>query len=79
MSEVDVIQVGDTGEVISVQLSGSVAVTGVQIPAPIGGISAGEAQDLIDNSLGDHIVAPLPHPAYDDIPSLTLLFENRLV
>lgn len=25
-----------------------------------------------------HVEAPEPHPAYDDIPSLTTLFENRL-
>jgi hypothetical protein len=29
--------------------------------------------------LAEHIVAELPHPAYDDIPSLTVLFENGLV
>jgi len=29
--------------------------------------------------LAEHIVAPTPHPAYDDIPSLTVLFENGLV
>lgn len=28
--------------------------------------------------LGPHIDSPTPHPAYDDLPSLTLLFENRL-
>lgn len=26
-----------------------------------------------------HVQASEPHPAYDDIPSLTLLFENGLV
>lgn len=29
--------------------------------------------------LAQHIVAPEPHAAYDDIPSLTVLFENGLV
>jgi hypothetical protein len=29
--------------------------------------------------LAEHIVAPEPHPAYDDIPSLTVLFENGLI
>ncbi|POH63641.1 hypothetical protein C3B60_16130 [Cryobacterium zongtaii] len=28
--------------------------------------------------LAAHILAPEPHPAYDDIPSFTLLFENGL-
>lgn len=32
-----------------------------------------------DAVLAPHIAAPLPHPAYDDLPSLTLLFENGLV
>lgn len=29
--------------------------------------------------LAPHIGAAEPHPAYDDLPSLVLLFENRLV
>jgi hypothetical protein len=31
------------------------------------------------DALDSHINAAEPHPAYDDIPSLTLLFENKLV
>jgi hypothetical protein len=27
----------------------------------------------------DHIADPEPHPSYDDLPSLTLLFENGLI
>lgn len=34
---------------------------------------------VTQQQLQDHINDPLPHPVYDDIPSLTLLFENRLV
>jgi hypothetical protein len=30
-------------------------------------------------SLEEHITDLTPHPAYDDIPSLVLLFENGLV
>lgn len=34
-----------------------------------------EALDALDT----HVNASEPHPAYDDLPSLTLLFENQLV
>lgn len=30
-------------------------------------------------ALEAHIASATPHPAYDDIPSLTILFENGLV
>ena len=36
-------------------------------------------QDLIDTTVTGHVQAPEPHPAYDDLPSLTLLFENGLI
>lgn len=29
--------------------------------------------------LADHVSSPTPHPSYDDLPSLKLLFENGLV
>ena len=29
--------------------------------------------------IANHINDPTPHPAYDDIPSLVLLFENGLI
>lgn len=29
--------------------------------------------------LQEHIDDPLPHPAYDDMPTLTLIFNNGLV
>ena len=32
-----------------------------------------------DQILDAHVHSSSPHPAYDDIPSLTLLFENGLV
>jgi hypothetical protein len=31
------------------------------------------------DNLIDHVEAPLPHPVYDDGPSLTLLYENAKV
>lgn len=36
-------------------------------------------QELIDESVGAHVNDATPHPAYDDLPSLTLIFENGLV
>jgi hypothetical protein len=33
----------------------------------------------VAEDLDDHIVSLTPHPAYDDIPSLVLQFENGLV
>lgn len=31
------------------------------------------------SAIATHVIDPEPHPAYDDIPSLTLLFENGIV
>ena len=41
----------------------------------------GAATDIgvVSDMIQEHVVALEPHPAYDDIPSLVLLFENRLV
>lgn len=36
-------------------------------------------QGLIDTTLAIHRDHPTPHPTYDTMRSLTLLFENRLV
>jgi hypothetical protein len=38
-----------------------------------------DVPDLIDAAITTHVQAPAPHPAYDDLPSLQLLFENGLV
>lgn len=35
--------------------------------------------ELSDSSLLDHIDSPLPHPIYDDGPSLDLLYQNAKV
>ena len=34
---------------------------------------------IVEPIMTAHINAPEPHPAYDDMPSLTLLFENGLI
>lgn len=48
-------------------------------PAPTGGGDPGDVQNLIDTALGGHVQDDEPHPAYDDLPSLRLLFENGLI
>jgi len=35
--------------------------------------------ELIDTALNTHVNAPQPHPAYDDMLDLTLIFENGLI
>lgn len=30
-------------------------------------------------ALAEHVADPSPHPAYDDLPDLGLLFENGLI
>lgn len=37
------------------------------------------ASFLTVDALTDHVNDPTPHPAYDDISSLQLLFENGLI
>jgi len=39
----------------------------------------GVIQTMIDGTVQTHVSTPEPHPAYDDLPSLQLLFENGLV
>lgn len=45
-----------------------------QVAALQASVSGVSAQDL-----QDHVDSPLPHPVYDDGPSLTLLYENAKV
>lgn len=44
-----------------------------------GGQSPVGIQAMIDDTIGVHVNDTTPHPAYDDMPSLVLLFENGLV
>ena len=57
------------------------SVVEVATPGPIGPPGpegpVGPAGDVV--GLEDHIQDVTPHPTYDDIPSLTLLFENGLI
>lgn len=36
-------------------------------------------EGAVEVVLETHVQAPEPHPAYDDIPNLTLIFENGLI
>lgn len=38
-----------------------------------------EIQGMIDTSVTSHVDDLTPHPVYDDLPSLTILFENGLI
>lgn len=52
----------------------------VPVPGPPG--PAGNPfifQEMVNEAIDDHVNAPEPHPAYDDLPSLVLLFENGLI
>jgi hypothetical protein len=53
---------------------------------PAGGVLSGAypnpgfAVDMATQAeLNTHVAAVAPHPSYDDLPSLTLLFQNGLV
>lgn len=56
-------------------------VTPVYVPGSGGstGIDPVTVQVMINDSVAEHVQAAQPHPYYDDLPSLTLLFENGLV
>lgn len=47
----------------------TVALAGIQGPPGAGGAAAVAAHEADET----------PHPAYDDLPSLTILFENGLI
>lgn len=43
------------------------------------GLSMTEVRREIDNKIYEHVIDPLPHPAYDEIQDLTLIFKNGLI
>lgn len=49
------------------------------VTVPSGGLDQAFVQDVVDTSLAVHVADETPHPAYDDLPSLRLLFENGLI
>jgi hypothetical protein len=78
---------------VATQTTGPAPTAGVvaTAPAPLGGaeatapttipgvVPAVAIQEMIDTTVQEHVLDPAPHPAYDTIPSLRLLFENGLV
>lgn len=37
------------------------------------------SSDSANIALQNHINSPTPHPVYDDMPSLTLIYQNGLI
>lgn len=61
---------------VQVVKSGPVGPPG--LPGPTG--PPGEdANTSVATVVASHVASPTPHPAYDDIPDLTLLLENGLL
>lgn len=58
-------------------VEGEPTVTPVYVPGS--GTDMVAVQVMIDAAVAEHVQADLPHPAYDDLPSLRVLFENGLV
>lgn len=68
------VQVADPKVDVSVEPAHVVVLAASTVAGPKGDPGADTA-DLIEN----HINAEEPHPAYDDGPSLTLIYENAKV
>jgi hypothetical protein len=62
-------------EVVTPPAAPLVVEVNAAIPGPPGPPGSGNDGGL----LATHIADETPHPAYDDLPSLKLLFENGLV
>lgn len=56
-----------------------VPVVGPAGAAGADGVSIGVVTELVGTVVGLHMQDDDPHPAYDDLPSLQLLFENGLI
>lgn len=84
-----VVEQPDVPVAITPPPDGGDAVTAVPVPGPQGPPSQLTESDLarviaettIATSTGlvNHVLDAAPHPAYDDLPSLRLLYENGLV
>lgn len=42
-------------------------------------LAVAEVQSQVADALEEHIESPEPHPAYDDMHSFRLIFENHLI
>lgn len=49
------------------------------VTVPSSGIDQAVIQDMVDDALAAHTTDTTPHSSYDDLPSLSLLFENGLI
>jgi len=79
--------------VIREDIESEIIIVGLEGPQGPAGASAyeiavaagfvGSQQDWLDQFgsqlVNTHIADPTPHPAYDDLPSLKILFENGLI
>lgn len=79
----------DDAEIVSVSDVTLPPGSGVPI-GPAGGVLSGNypnpgfAEPMasradVDAKLAAHVLDPAPHPAYDDIPDLTLWYRNALI
>lgn len=68
---------GVTEHELAVSLEGYA--TKLYVDSAVTGGTPDAIQGLIDTSVATHRDSPLPHPVYDDLPSLSLLFENELI
>lgn len=65
---------------IIVSSPSSVSVINAGPSGPQGQIGPqGESGESDDALMALHLIDPTPHSAYDDLPSMTLLFENGLI
>lgn len=61
---------------VTVVPSGSIGPPGVAGPEGPAGV---DADTQVEELMYGHINDPTPHPAYDDMPDLTILLENGLI
>lgn len=58
--------------------------TDVDAPPTVQGVLERQSDQVVrpvsrTDLIADHVNSLTPHPAYDDLPSLTLLFDNGMV
>lgn len=57
----------------------SVRADAVVEPELAGDVDTATIKKYIDDALLAHRTSSAPHPAHDDIPSLSVIFENRIL
>lgn len=62
---------------VSVTNSGPVGPRGYQ--GPTGAPGSGAVDEYARDQISLHLIDPTPHPTYDDLPDLSLIFENGLI